>query len=63
MAKQIVSWGHSAVDAVVKRFFEKVGIDPNYVIDYSVTRAIDDAGTITIKMHFDDEPAPAGDQE
>lgn len=56
MAKQIVPWGHSAVDAVVKRFFEKIGIDPNYVIEYSISRSLDDKGTITIKMWFDDEP-------
>lgn len=63
MAKQFVPWNHSVVDALVKRFFEKVGIDPNYMISYQLNRGIDDTGTITVKMHFDDEPAPAGDQE
>lgn len=57
MAKYHTPFGESAVDQVVKRFFERKGINPDDVSAYTLRRSVTDFGTIAVEMYFDDEPA------
>ena len=59
MAKKYYAWGKSATDAIVGRFLERKGISPADISGYTITRNIEDPGTITLSMHWDDEPAEA----
>lgn len=63
MGRKFYPFGTSAVDALVKKFFERKGINPNDVISYQLNRGVDEIGTITFTMPFDDEPATPASEE
>ena len=62
MAIQKIWFGQGETDALVMRYFQRVGIEPNYVTAYSITRDSQGGSTITVEMLFDDEPAEVGEK-
>ncbi len=56
MAKRYVAFGMSAADALVARFLKIKGIDPKDITGYRLSRSVDNFGTISIDMWFDDIP-------
>jgi hypothetical protein len=57
--KTLAPFGNSPVDAEVKKYFAKVGVDVNYVTGYTITRNTRDMPLISVEMFFDEEPAEA----
>lgn len=57
MGRKIHPFGTSAVDALVKDFLQRKGIEPKDITGYRLTRSLDDIGTIRIDMIFEDQAA------
>jgi len=56
VARKYVAFGKSAVDVVVAAFLKSKGIKGDDVIGYRLSRGVDDMGTISIDMYFEDIP-------
>lgn len=64
MAKRkFAPFGTSPVDHLVKAFLEGKGIDPREISGYTITRSVDDIGTITVSMPFEEEPTPVAQDD
>lgn len=56
MAKhKFAPWGTSPVDHLVAAFLREKGINPDDLQGYTINRSIDDIGTITLSMLFEEE--------
>lgn len=56
--KKLARWGTSPVDHLVAAFLREKGINPADVQGYTISRSIDDIGTITFSMLFEEESVP-----
>lgn len=61
--KKFARWGTSPVDHLVAAFLRKKGINPDELQGYTINRSIDDIGTITFSMLFEEESVTPEDEE
>lgn len=52
--RRFAPFGKSPVDRLVLGFIQEKGISPNDITGYCITRSVDDIGTITFSMLFDE---------
>jgi hypothetical protein len=61
MRQKFLPFGKSPVDTLVWEFMRRKNIDPNDITGYTITRNLENIGTITFDMIFDGTPLPDGE--